>query len=88
MTDCGIINKRNFKMALNTIATMLEEVQTAISKTLKSQEYELANRRQRMAMLKDLTEREEFLVKQGELKGFDATLAGTDNRGSYSVSIC
>ncbi len=72
-------------MALKTIAILLEEVQHAIEKVLVSQEYEIANRRQRMAMLEDLTNREKFLIDSGEKKGFENTLAGGTGKGSYRV---
>ena len=81
-----IIHKRQ-NMALKTIATLLEDNQNAIDKVLTSQEYEIANRRQRMAMLEHLSDREKQLVKMGEKKGFDSTLAGDSGKGAFHVQF-
>jgi FixJ family two-component response regulator len=48
-------------MAIKTYAEQLEEVQSAISATLESQEYKTSSRSQRRALLSDLTEREKYL---------------------------
>jgi len=74
-------------MALKTIEALLIDNQTAIEKVLNSQEYEIADRRQRYAMLEHLTDREKFLIGLGEKKGFQNTVAGSTGKGSYRVEF-
>lgn len=49
-------------MALKTTLEQVEEVQTAISKALKSQEYQQGDARNKRALLADLTAREQVLL--------------------------
>ena len=74
-------------MALKTIQVLLEEVQDAISKTMLSQEYEIANRRQKRSLLLDLEKREERLINMGDKKGYDSTVAGKSSNGAYLVQL-
>lgn len=48
-------------MATASYQTQLEEVQAAISRVLQSQEYQVAGRSQKRALLSELTDREKFL---------------------------
>ncbi|OPY78280.1 MAG: hypothetical protein A4E65_02303 [Syntrophorhabdus sp. PtaU1.Bin153] len=49
-------------MAIASTQTQLEEVQDAISKVLKSQEYQMGDMRTKRALLSELTEREKYLL--------------------------
>lgn len=74
-------------MALKTIAELLEEIETAISDTLTSQEYRVASYSQRKALLSDLQSREKYLIEQGEIKGFNSTLTAKRSSGAYRVIV-
>lgn len=49
-------------MALKTTLEQIEELQTAISKVLKSQEYQTGDSRNKRALLSELTAREKQLL--------------------------
>jgi FixJ family two-component response regulator len=49
-------------MALKTTLEQIEELQTAISKVLKSQEYQTGDSRNKRALLSELTAREKELL--------------------------
>lgn len=51
-------------MALKTTLEQIEELQTAISKVLKSQEYQQGDARNKRALLADLTAREKVLLNR------------------------
>lgn len=75
-------------MALKTIREQLEEVQTAISALMTSQEYKLPDGRTlRRVDLEALQKREDALLKRAETSGLDTIPGSTVTKGAFRVSF-
>jgi len=75
-------------MALLTLGEQLEEIQTAISKVLNSQEYTLSDgRKQRHSDLEWLHKRELDLIKAIEDKGADYIVGSNTMPSARTVPV-
>ena len=73
-------------MALKSYGSQLEEVQTAITKVMSGQRYEINGRSMQRADLEFLHKRESDLIERVNEFGYDTIAGQSVSRGAYRVS--